>query len=101
MERIYINNFCEELNYQNIILYIGNVSVENLRNVLEKHYVNKLWRLVYSINDPEPARKNFIYIENCDLQELTYPIYEYIEEGYDVCILHEDKLGKFYVQKKL
>jgi hypothetical protein len=93
MERIYINNFCEDLNYQRVVLYIGNVNYDNLKKALSECYVNKLWRL-------DNAR--FIYIENCDLQDLSYPITECIEEGYDVYILHEDEeSGKFYVEEKL
>ena len=98
--RIYINDFCEDLNYQGIILYIGKVDYSRLLKALEKTYVNKLWRLEYAKTKEDSAMKNYIYVENCDLQDLDYPIHEYVEEGYDVYVLHEDA-GKYYVKKKL
>lgn len=99
--RIYIDDFCEDLNYQGIILYIGNVNDVALLKALERDNVNKTYRLEYALNDPNDCSRNFIYIENCDLQNLDYPVYEYFEEGYDVYILHEDEVGKFYIEAKL
>lgn len=99
-KRIYINDFCEDLNYHGIILYIGEVDDIALFKTLERDMVNKRYRLEYALNDPNDSRRNFIYVENCDLQNLDYPLHEYIEEGYDVYILHEDA-GKYYVESKL
>lgn len=99
-ERIYINDFCEDLNYRGVILYIGNINHVGLRKALERDRVNKLYRFDYALNDPSAACKDFIYVENCDLQNLDYPVHEYMEEGYDVYILHEDA-GKYYVEMKL
>lgn len=100
-ERIYINNFCEDLNYQGVILYIGNVKYQTLFEALERDMVNKTYRLEYAASKSDMARRNFIYIENCDLCDLSFPIHEYFEEGYDVYILHEEGHGKFYVTRKL
>ena len=33
-ERVYIKDFCEDLNYQGVILYIGNVSHSKLLGAL-------------------------------------------------------------------
>lgn len=103
MERIYIENFCEDLNYKNVILYIGEVDTANLLKALERDMVNKLYRLEYALDGGSiPGRKNFIYIENCDLQNVDYPAHEYMEDGYDIYILYEDKMsGKFYVKSRL
>lgn len=100
-DRIYIDNFCEDLNYKKIILYIGGVNYSKLLKKLEKDYVNKLYRLEYATTNSNPARKDFIYIENCDLQDLDYPVHEFvIDEGYHVYVLHEDA-GKYYIESKI
>lgn len=98
--RIYINDFCEDLNYSGVILYIGNVDQNRLRKALDDSVVNKIYRLDYALTYADLDMRNYIYVENCDLQDLSYPIHEYIADGYDVYILHEDA-GKFYVKKKL
>lgn len=98
--RFYIDNFCEDLNYKNVILYIGEVDSSRLLKALKKDLVNKTYRLEYALNDKNPARKNFIYIENCDLQNLDYPLHEYMEEDYNVYVLHEGA-GKYYIETKL
>lgn len=98
-KRIYINDFCENLNYRGIILYIGNVNPDNLRKALERDAVNKLWRFDSALTVDDLSKKNFIYIENCDLQNLDYPIHEYVDD-YDICALHEDDVGKYYILDK-
>lgn len=99
-DRIYIDDFCEDLNYQGIILFIANVDIENLRARLKKDDVNKLYRLDYALKVDDPSRKYFIYVENCDLQDLSFPVHEYIlEEGYHVYVLYEDAAG-FYIKTK-
>lgn len=98
--RIYINNFCEDLNYQGIILYVGMVDPGKLFKALARSDVNKRYRLEGIVADSDLSKKNFMYIENCDLQDLDYPIYDYLVEGYDIYVLHEDD-GKFYVKKKM
>ena len=95
-----INDFVEDLNYKAIILYVGNVDAKRLMERLDKDDVNKLWRLDYVINEKDLTMKNFMYIENCDLQNLDYPIYEYMESdmgGYNVFVLHEDDYGNYYI----
>ena len=99
-ERIYIKDFCEDLNYQGVILYIGNVDHDRLQKALEKDEVNKLYRLLFATSNNEPSMRDFIYVENCDLQNLDYPIQEYFEDGYDVYVLYEDTAG-FYIKKKM
>lgn len=93
---IYINDFCENLNHRNIILYIGDVDSRRLRKALIDSVVNKVYRLDYALTYEDPSMKNYIYVSNCDLQELSYPIHEYIAEGYNVYILKEDA-GRYYV----
>lgn len=99
-DRIYIEDFCYDLNYNRIILYVGKVDPGRLRQALVDSVVNKVYRFDYALSYKDPTMRNYIYVENCDLQDLSYPIYEYIEDGYDVYILYEDD-NKFYVKKKL
>ena len=101
-ERIYIDDFCEDLNYQGIILYIGNVPKTKLRKRLNDDYINKDYRFDYIINAKDPSMKDFMYIENCDLQDLSYPVHEYVvDEGYSVHSLCYDQLeNKFYIVNK-
>ena len=54
-ERIYIKDFCEDLNYQGVILYIGNVDITRLQKALEKDEVNKLWRLSFATSNNDPS----------------------------------------------
>ena len=98
-ERIYIEDFCEDLNYQGVILYIGNVDCVRLRETLGKDKVNKLYRLEFATSNNDPSMRDFIYVENCDLQNLDYPAQEYFQEGYDVYVLYEDPKG-FYIYRK-
>ena len=99
-ERLYIKDFCEDLNYQGVILYIGNVDRDRLRKALEKDKVGHLYRLVFATSNNDPSMRDFIYVENCDLQNLDYPIDEYFEDGYDVYVLYEDSAG-FYIKNKM
>ena len=99
-KHVYIEDFCEDLNYQGIILYIGKVDCARLRKTLGKDKINKLWRLEFATSNNDPSMRDFIYVENCDLQNLDYPIYEYLEDGYDIYVLHEDPKG-FYIINKM
>lgn len=105
--RYYIDDFVEDLNYKGIILYIGNVDIEKLRAKLEEDACNKMWRFDFAVNFEDPAFKNFIYIENCDMQDLDYPVHEYMtgeceSEEYSVHNLHyDDKAEMFYIKSHL
>ena len=98
--KIYIKDFCEDLNYSGVILYIGNVDQLRVLKALNRDNVNKLYRLEYATNKEDVTQRNYIYVENCDLQDLDYPIHEYIEDDYDVYILYEDSDG-FYIKRRL
>lgn len=99
-KRIYIEDFCEDLNYQGVIIYIGKVDRARLRKTLDEDKISKLWRLEFATSNNDPSMRDFIYVENCDLQNLDYPIYEYLEDGYDIYVLHEDPEG-FYINNKM
>lgn len=100
--RIYIKDFCDDLNYQKIILEISDVDREDLLRTLEKDQVNHLYRLDY-ITNPDDPNHNLMYIENCDLQDIstTDIFYEMIEDGYVVTKLHKDERGYYINQIKL
>lgn len=105
--RYYIEDFVGDLNYKGIILYIGHVDIERLRAKLIEDMCNKMCRFDNAVNFEDPAFKNFIYIENCDMQDLDYPIHEYLidscdGEEYSVHILYyDDKAGMFYIKDHL
>lgn len=99
--RLYVEDFCDDFNYKRVILYIGEVDFERLYAAMGKDYINKLWRLTLASQNTDPTKKNFIYIENCDMQNLDYPVHEYMEEGYDIYILHEDDSHNYYIEQKL
>lgn len=92
--RAYIENFCDDLNYQKIILYIGNVNKKKLLDRLEKDYINHLNRFDYILNSDNPHIKDFMFIENCDLQDVgcyVWGVLDYvIEEDYTVATLQQD-----------
>ncbi len=96
-KRFYINDFCYDLNYNKVILYIGDVNLDRLRKALEESVVNKIYRLEYALTKTDRSDRNYIYVENCDLQDLSWPVHEYIEDGYSVYVLREDA-GRFYVE---
>ena len=98
--KVYINDFCQDLNYKGIILWIGSVDSNELLESLERDNVGKLQRFLYATSNTNPSMKDFIYVEIGDLQNLDYPIYEYMEEGYDIYCLYEDSAG-FYVKNRL
>ena len=98
--RIYIDDFVDFFNYVGIILYIGKVDSSALLKALDKDKVNKTYRLSGALTDSEESMRNFIFIENCDLQILDHPLYEYLDEGYDVFVLYEDD-GRYYIKERV
>ena len=52
-DRIYINDFCEDLNYTGIILYIGSVDSSKLLKARNQSVVNKCCRREYPLTDKE------------------------------------------------
>lgn len=99
MKRVYIEDFVEDLNYQNIILYIGNVDVDQLLERLKKDLVNHLY---YFEN---VLANRLMFIENCDLQLVnTDNLTDYgnsllalLEQGCRIYPLYFDE-GKYYVE---
>lgn len=98
-DRVYIDDFCYDLNYRKVILYIGSVDPAKLLEALERSNLNKTYRLHTVLNDKE-SQRNFMFVENCDLMDLDYPVYEYMEEGYNVYVLYEDN-GRYYIKTNL
>lgn len=66
MSKIYIEDFCEDLNYQGCILYIDDdIDLDSLYDRLRSDMVNHLYR--YEII----RQTRMFYVENCDLQEVN------------------------------
>lgn len=97
-EKIYIENFADDLNYQPIILFIDpSVNMDDVLKKLEQDNINHLY------NFDEVRRTGFFYIENMDLQiikigasknELPYKL---IEENYFLYSLGKDEIGFYMV----
>lgn len=100
MKRVYIDDFVEDLNYQNIILYIGNVDADWLLERLKKDKVNHLY---YFEN---VLANQLMFIENCDLQLVnTDNLTDYgnsllalLEQGCRIYPLYFDG-EKYYVEE--
>lgn len=96
--KIYIDDFVEDLNYREVILYIGDVDPANLRLKLEKDHMNHTNRFEAVLEN------NLMFVENCDLQdvdtwhgnELGNSLLYLISEGYVVYFLQYDSLAKRY-----
>lgn len=89
MKNYHIRDFCEELNYTSIILYIHEeVDLQALYARLESDQVNHLYRF-----DAVKANRLF-YIENCDLQAVdNREVAELFDNGYSVLQLRKDSNG--------
>lgn len=96
MIKVYIENFCHDLNYKEVVLYIGEVNLDKLKQRLVDDCVNHMYRFDYVLNSKHSPK--LMYVENCDLQDLTYDVLYYIAEGYTVLTLHEDRHGCYYVE---
>ena len=95
--RVYIEDFCYDLNYTGIILDISGVDPAALRTELNASRLNKMYRLNYALEKKDPAMRNYIYMENCDLMDLGLPISDYVDEGdYRVGVLHEEGCKYYY-----
>lgn len=91
MGKYRIHDFCEELNYMNIILYVHEeIYFQELYKRLQSDLVSHLYRF-----DSVKANRLF-YIENCDLQNVdNKEIAELFDNGYSVLQLRKDSDGFF------
>lgn len=96
MKNYYIEDFCEDLNYRPVILYIDpKISLSDLLKRLKKDLVNHLYKFYDCVGD-----NRLFYIENCDLQCVTVnknwnELYELFEDGFSVLQLKKDDNGYF------
>lgn len=102
--KLYIDDFCEDLNYRKVILYIGEVNAEDLRLKMMSDYVNHMSRFDGVLTN------NLMFIENCDLQDVdTEHGYEFgnsllylISESYIVYPLQYDADDRrYYVETEI
>jgi hypothetical protein len=96
MEKIYIRDFIDDLNYHAVVIYVDSSAVlDELYSKLRADSVSHLYRF-------DSVRENkLFYIENCDLQDVTInanwnELFELIENGYSIVHLKKDNTG-FYV----
>lgn len=89
--KLYIKNFRYDLNYHKVILWIGNVDENRLYDRMDKDLVNHLYRFT------TVSQNKYVYVENCDLQDLDFELSEYLEEGYSIYPLFEDN-NEYYIE---
>lgn len=97
MKRVYITDFCEDLNYKRVTLFIEpEVDLDELRKRLSKDRISHLYRF-------ETVRENrLFYVENCDLQDVTITpswneLLDLLEEGHSILRLGKDGTGYYIV----
>lgn len=97
----YINDFVEDLNYRQVILYIENVDLDNLRSKMKSDNMGHMNRLA------TVTANHLMYVENCDLQDVdTWHGYDFgncllylMEEGYAVYPLqYELESEKYFIE---
>ena len=93
MKKEYINDFCEELNYTDVILYIHEeINFLDLCEKLKKDNVGHMYRfnLIKS--------NRLFYIENCDLQDVDdKELFDLLYNEYAILQLRKDSVG-YYVK---
>ena len=102
--KIYINDFCEDLNNKNIALYIGYLETDELKKLRKRlfskpSYLDNEYIWDYIIHDSK-----FFYVENCDLQdcngyELTQCILDKNFRFYE--LKYDPQIDKFYYKKEV
>lgn len=97
----YIDDFVEDLNYRQVILYIGNVDLDNLRSKMESDNMGHMNRLA------TVTANHLMYVENCDLQDVDTwhgddfgnSLLYLMEEGYAVYPLqYEPESEKYFIE---
>lgn len=97
MKKVYIDDFCNDLNYRSVVLFIDTrLDLEEVLSRLEYDNVGHLYRFDW-IRD-----NRLFYIENCDLQEVTIreeynELLELLENYYSVVLLKKDSKD-FYIE---
>lgn len=93
MKKVYINDFCEELNYTDVILYIHEeINFLDLYVRLKKDNVGHMYRF-----DLIKSNRLF-YIENCDLQDVDgKELFDLLYNEYAILQLRKDSVG-YYVK---
>lgn len=89
--KVYINDFIQDLNYRQIALDISNIDFVNLKRRLKKDAVNKLYRVDNAI----AFGVSIIHIENCDV-DYYHKKEDYKEESFKIYELNRDKVGWYY-----
>lgn len=96
MNKVYIKDFCEDLNYKGVVLFVDSeIDLDDLYGRLKRDNLGHLYRF-------ESVRENrLFYIENCDLQDVTInpgwnELLELVENDYSILQLKTDHDG-FYI----
>lgn len=99
--KCYIDDFVEDLNYRQVILYIGNIDLDNLRSKMKSDNMGHMNRLA------TVTANHLMYVENCDLQDVDTwhgddfgnSLLYLMEEGYAVYPLqYEPESEKYFIE---
>jgi hypothetical protein len=96
MIKVYIEDFCHDLNNKEVVLYIGEVKQDKLKQQLVDDCVNYIHRFDDVVHSK--VAPNLMRVEKCDLKPLEFDVLYYVAEGYTVLTLHEDRHGSYYVE---
>lgn len=99
MKKVYITDFCGDLNYTNVVLHVDDGFLEqdwdDLLDTMRSSKLSHMYRF-------DMVRGNrLFYVENCDLQDVTLnedwdELYELLQNDYNILQLKRDSRG-FYV----
>lgn len=97
MKKVYIDDFCEDLNYEGVVLFIDtDIDLDALLECMKRDKVGHLYRF-------DGVKDNrLFYIENCDLQNVTIrsnwnELYELIEDDFSILHLKQEINGRYYI----
>lgn len=100
--KIYIDDFVEDLNYREVILYVGNIDSAKLLSKFKRDIINKTYRFKAVLES-----NKLIRVENCDLQDMSEcktleDILEYLENGHSIYTLrYEKESDRYFVETML
>lgn len=96
-KKVYITDFCEDLNYKSIILFIDDtVDLDELLIRLRKDNIGHMYRF-------DCVRDNrLFYVENCDLQNVSTTVnphwnelLDLLDDEYSILQLKKDRDGYY------
>lgn len=97
MSKFYVNDFVEDLNYKNVVLYVDDtVDLDALHDKMVSDNMNHMYHFDVIRED------RLFYVENCDLEDVVLAsswnqLRDLIEDEYTIVQLKQDD-GGFYIE---